>query len=71
MRPKKVPGIFRNKRYRVPFVLLMAGSAGAVAPTSTQTFAFTRGAFLARGMAARPVGMGEAFTAVADDASAI
>jgi len=52
-------------------MLLLAGTAGAVPPTSSQTFAFTRGAFLARSMAARPVGMGEAFTAVADDASAI
>jgi len=31
----------------------------------------TRGAFLLRGMGARAVGMGEAFTAVADDATAI
>ena len=30
-----------------------------------------RGAFMTRGMGARPVGMGEAFTAVADDASAV
>lgn len=52
-------------------LLLLTPVARASAPVSSETFAFTRGAFLARGMAARPVGMGEAFTAVADDASAL
>jgi len=47
------------------------GAAADVLPSSVSEFGFRRGAFLARGMAARPVGMGEAFTAVADDASAV
>ena len=52
--------------------VVLAVSGHAAAPVSvTDDLGFRRGSFIARGMAARPVGMGEAFTAVADDASAI
>ncbi len=51
--------------------LVAACEAHAVLPQSSEVHGFRRAAFLARGMGARPVGMGEAFTAVADDASAI
>lgn len=51
--------------------LLLAGGGRAQQPYAETEFGFRRGAFLARGMGARPVGMGEAFTAVADDATAI
>jgi Tfp pilus assembly protein PilF len=50
---------------------LDAAAAEGPLPDAAETFGFRRGAFLARGHAARPVGMGEAFTAVADDASAV
>jgi hypothetical protein len=53
--------------------LLITASAGWTATLDSETSydaKSIRGAFLSRGMAARPVGMGEAFTAVADDASA-
>ncbi|MEK7476010.1 MAG: tetratricopeptide repeat protein [Candidatus Coatesbacteria bacterium] len=62
---------------RGPGLLLLACLALAAQaraenlPLVSSEFGFRRAAFLARGMAARPVGMGEAFTAVADDASAI
>ena len=46
-----------------------AAAAGAQDPVAFSEFGFRRGAFLARGIGARPVGMGEAFTAVADDAT--
>ncbi len=36
-----------------------------------ETFGFRRGAFLANAFGARPAGMGEAFTALADDAMAV
>jgi len=54
----------------MPFLLLASLTWG-----STQEKAdfpgSTRGSFLKQGMGARPVGMGEAFTAVADDAVAV
>src|SRR5262245_62120250 len=52
-------------------LLVVAAARAALPVTVRDDFGFRRGAFVARGMAARPVGMGEAFTAVADDASAI
>jgi len=59
---------------RLAFVALMT-AGGAWASTLDQLSAFgaseVRGAFLARGGGARPAGMGEAFSALADDASAI
>ncbi len=61
-----------TKRIRVLLVLLgLAPAAGAQLPVAESDFGFRRGAFLVRGMGARPVAMGEAFTAVADDATAI
>jgi len=54
-------------------VMLAAVSAAHGATLDTETLSDAskvRGAFLSVGTAARPVGMGEAFTAVADDASA-
>ena len=51
--------------------MVVATWACAVAPQFSEIHGFRRGAFLARGMGARPVGMGEAFTAVADDVSAV
>ncbi len=52
----------------------MALSASALGGTLEKSASYgaksVRAAFLSRGMAARPVGMGEAYTAVADDASA-
>jgi len=51
--------------------LLAPAAALAVRPQTVETFGFRRGAFLDRGMGARPAGMGDAFTAVADDASAV
>jgi len=53
----------------VTAVLVLGGVARA-AEDSRETLGTSRGAFMLRGMGARPVGMGEAFTAVADDASA-
>ena len=38
---------------------LLAATVSAIPPASAVTYTFTRGAFLARGMAARPVGMAE------------
>jgi hypothetical protein len=58
-------------------MLTVLGAAGCVcvaaaqSPDESTDHGFRRGAFLARGMAARPVSMGEVFTAVADDASAV
>ena len=57
-------------------LLLAAGAAATAAhaalPVQVEdNLGFRRGAFVARGMTARPVGMGEAYTAVADDAAAI
>jgi len=52
-------------------VLACAASAVAVTPDESGEHGFRRGAFLARGMAARPVAMGDVFTAVADDPSAV
>src|SRR5688572_8100761 len=57
-----------------PVLLVLIGITGAASaqlPAASSEFGFRRGAFLARGMGARPVAMGEAFTAVADDATAI
>jgi len=61
---------------RAWFVLILLGAAGA-APAAqywggwAYDSSLTRGAFLTRGVGARAVAMGEAFTAVADDASAV
>jgi len=58
-------------------ILVVLGAAGCVCaaaaqpPDSSAEHGFRRGAFLTRGAAARPVAMGEVFTAVADDSSAI
>ena len=59
-------------KYITMAILLLAASAWTATLDSETVYAAKsiRGAFLSRGMAARPVGMGEAFTAVADDASA-
>jgi len=61
---------------RAGFVLILAGVAGTAAATQywggwSYDSLYTRGAFLTRGVGARAVAMGEAFTAVADDASAV
>jgi Tfp pilus assembly protein PilF/opacity protein-like surface antigen len=61
----------RVLRYALLAALLAPTAAFAVLPQTTETFGFRRGAFLDRGMGARPGGMGDAFTAVADDASAV
>ncbi len=50
---------------------LWAGAADATALEDVTVSGGRRGAFLANGMGARPVGMGEAYTAVANDASAV
>lgn len=54
-------------------VVAMAAPGGAVEGPDAfwEAPGFRRGAFLTRGLGARPIGMGGAFTAVADDASAI
>lgn len=62
---------------RVAGLLLLLSGLTAVARasefTGQRTFgaATTRGAYLARGMGARPAALGSAFTAVSDDASAM
>lgn len=54
-------------------LVLLAGSplASTLMDATRSDAAGIRAPFLLRGMAARPVGMGEAFTAVSDDASAV
>lgn len=54
-------------------LVLMAGSVGAVSYVEEERFdvAKIRGSFLMNGFAARPVSMGGAYVAVADDASAV
>lgn len=54
-------------------LLVLAGRAAAFSQTVavTDPASKTRAAFLTLGAGARPAGMGEAFTAVADDASAV
>jgi hypothetical protein len=52
-------------------VLVLSRRASADEPDVFYTPSMVRGSFLARGPGARPAGMGEAFTAVADDASAV
>ena len=47
------------------------GEAAVIQEVSHFDTQKVRGAFLTRGVGARPIGMGEAFTAVADDASAL
>ncbi len=61
---------------RLGFVLALCAAAGAASATQywggwVYDSSLTRGAFLTRGVGARAVAMGEAFTAVADDASAV
>jgi hypothetical protein len=60
------------RRLLVAAVAALAVPAGAAVLTGSETYdaGSVRGAFLARGVAARPTAMGGAFTAVADDASA-
>jgi Flp pilus assembly protein TadD len=48
----------------------MLSHASAAAEDSRESLGTSRGAFLLRGTGARAVGMGEAFTAIADDATA-
>jgi len=68
----RIPGrIARSAGTAIAFLLLAGPARPDALPETTSEFGFRRAAFLARGMAARPVAMGEAFTAVADDASAI
>src|SRR5437867_3234096 len=59
-------------RLLLPLVLLLAhpGRTAELLTANAFDARAIRGAFLLRGIGARPVGMGEAFTAVADDASA-
>jgi len=60
------------RRATVLLLWLHSAYGGAATVDSTNVFgpSTVRAAFLARGVGARSVGMGEAFTAVADDASA-
>lgn len=51
--------------------VLLADPAAGATPGPAEYFGQRRGAFLANGMGARPVALGEAYTALADDASAI
>jgi len=50
--------------------MLVAGAGAAAALEESSFQGSRRGAFLGQAVGARPVGMGEAFTAVADDATA-
>ncbi len=55
----------------IVLVVATGARAASVVDSLLHDAAGVRGAFLARGMGARPAGLGEAFTAVADDASAL
>lgn len=59
------------RRIAVLLALGLAGPAPAAVLAAADVDGPRRGAFLVNGAGARPVGMGEAFTALADDASAV
>lgn len=71
MRPRKVPGTFSWKRYQVPFAAVVLCASTAVGQDDLFLARNEAGLLLERASGARATSLGGAFTAVADDPSAL